>query len=80
MLSKTFLYSTTTTNDFLIDTQAGCVAGGSEDVILASPCGGHGFKFMPLLGEMIADLVEGRSNPYQFERFRAKNALLQSTA
>jgi sarcosine oxidase len=79
MLSKTCLYSTTPTNDFLIDTHAGCVAGGFEDVILASPCSGHGFKFMPLLGEMIADLVQGDSNTYWFERFQANKALLQST-
>jgi glycine/D-amino acid oxidase-like deaminating enzyme len=30
---------------------------------------GHGFKFAPVLGEIIADAVEGRENPL-LERFR----------
>jgi glycine/D-amino acid oxidase-like deaminating enzyme len=31
-------------------------------VIAAGDCG-HGFKFAPVLGEMIADAVEQKSNP-----------------
>ena len=37
-------------------------------VIAAGDCG-HGFKFAPLLGEIIADAVEGKSNPL-LEKFR----------
>ncbi len=80
MHAKTCLYSNTPSEDFLIDSLDHFVKGGARDVILASPCSGHGFKFMPLLGEMIADLVEGRANPYQFERFQANRALLETTA
>ncbi len=29
-------------------------------VILASPCSGHGFKFAPAIGEVLADLATGR--------------------
>lgn len=36
--------------------------------IAAGDCG-HGFKFAPMLGEIIADAVEGKSNPF-LEKFR----------
>ena len=33
-----------------------------EQVLIASPCSGHGFKFASVIGEIIADsLVDGRS-------------------
>jgi len=37
-------------------------------VIAAGDCG-HGFKFAPVLGEIIADAVEHKSNPI-LEKFR----------
>ena len=37
-------------------------------VIAAGDCG-HGFKFAPVLGEIIADAVDGKSNPI-LEKFR----------
>jgi sarcosine oxidase len=45
-------------------------------VILASPCSGHGFKFGPAIGEVLADLVtHGRSRfdlaPFTLSRFGA---------
>ena len=33
----------------------------SDDVILASPCSGHGFKHSAALGEAIAQMVGGGS-------------------
>jgi sarcosine oxidase len=34
---------------------------GRPDLIVASPCSGHGFKFAPLVGELLAELaVEAR--------------------
>jgi sarcosine oxidase len=30
-----------------------------ERVIVASPCSGHGFKFAPAIGEVLADLATG---------------------
>lgn len=42
-------YTRTPSDDFLIDRRG--------NVIVASPCSGHGFKFMPALGEMIANVV-----------------------
>jgi glycine/D-amino acid oxidase-like deaminating enzyme len=42
-------------------------------VIAAGDCG-HGFKFAPVLGEIIADAVEGKSNPI-LEKFRWRPAI-----
>jgi len=36
--------------------QVGCLAG-RNDVIVASPCSGHGFKFSCLIGSILADLA-----------------------
>jgi sarcosine oxidase len=34
----------------------------NPDVIVASPCSGHGFKFAPVVGEILADLaIDGRT-------------------
>jgi sarcosine oxidase len=37
-------------------------------LVVASPCSGHGAKFAPLVGSMIADLVTGQAEPVP--RFR----------
>lgn len=42
-------YTRTPSDDFLLDRVG--------RVIVASPCSGHGFKFTPVLGKMIADLA-----------------------
>ncbi len=55
----TCLYTTLPNEDFVVDRVG--------PVVVASPCSGHGFKFAPLLGAMIADCVEEREPP---ERFR----------
>jgi len=35
---------------------------GNPNIIVASPCSGHGFKFAPVIGDVVADLViEGRT-------------------
>ena len=46
-------------------------------VIAAGDCG-HGFKFAPVLGEIIADVVEQKSNPI-LEKFRWRPAILVGT-
>lgn len=42
-------YTRTPSDDFLIDRR--------DRVVVASPCSGHGFKFIPALGEMIANVT-----------------------
>ena len=40
-------------------------------LVIASPCSGHGFKFTPLIGEVLADLATGEATEVPLERFRA---------
>ncbi|MGI5350301.1 FAD-dependent oxidoreductase [Streptomyces sp. CA-250714] len=56
----TCLYTSTPTEDFLIDR--------TGPLVVCSPCSGHGAKFAPLIGELTADLVTGVGSPA--EKFR----------
>jgi monomeric sarcosine oxidase len=51
----TCLYTWTANEDFVLDR--------SGPFVVASPCSGHGAKFAPLLGEIIADLATGKPAP-----------------
>ena len=51
----TCLYTSTFSEDFIVDRQG--------PFVIASACSGHGAKFAPLLGEMIADLAAGKPSP-----------------
>jgi len=53
----TCLYTSTATEDFILDRPA------DGPFVIASACSGHGAKFAPLLGEIIADLVTGHPPP-----------------
>ena len=46
------LYTNTPDAHFVIDRLP-----GDERVVVASPCSGHGFKFAPAIGEVLADLA-----------------------
>ena len=52
----TCLYTRTENEDFVLDR--------SGPFVVASPCSGHGAKFAPLLGEIIADLAAGKPAPH----------------
>jgi glycine/D-amino acid oxidase-like deaminating enzyme len=58
---ETCLYTTTPDEDFVIDRRG--------PVVIASPCSGHGFKFAPLIGEMVASLALGAEPPVDLSRF-----------
>ena len=48
-------------------------------IVFASPCSGHGFKFAPVVGQMLADLAIQGETPYPTARFRHdRPALAQS--
>ena len=49
------LYGALAEDDFLIDRDG--------DITVAAGFSGHGFKFVPLVGRMVADLVTGSSEP-----------------
>jgi sarcosine oxidase len=68
--AKTCLYTMTPDGDFILDRLP-----GAPQVIVASPCSGHGFKFAPVVGDIIADLViEGGTrrdiSRFALQRFR----------
>ena len=54
------LYATTPTEDFVLDRVG--------DVVVGVGFSGHGFKFTPAIGRVLADLADGRARPA--ERFR----------
>jgi sarcosine oxidase len=56
--SETCLYTMTATEDFVIDSW-----DGDARVAFASACSGHGFKFAPFTGRLLAELVvRGRAD------------------
>ena len=63
--ARTCLYTVTPDGDFIIDRMP-----GAPDIIVASPCSGHGFKFAPVIGEILADLAITGATRYDISRFR----------
>jgi sarcosine oxidase len=63
--AKSCLYTMTPDRHFIVDRLPRCGA-----IIIASPCSGHGFKFSPVIGEILADLVESGTTPHDISRFR----------
>ncbi|NOT09530.1 MAG: N-methyl-L-tryptophan oxidase [Gemmatimonadales bacterium] len=70
--SSVCLYTNTPDEDFLVDRSP-----ADPRVILASPCSGHGFKFAPAIGEILADLVQGRPPRFDLSPFRIDRAGLR---
>jgi sarcosine oxidase len=64
--STVCLYTNTPDFDFVIDVHP-AVAG----VAFASACSGHGFKFAPIVGEILADLATTGSTAHDIDQFRA---------
>jgi sarcosine oxidase len=62
--AKTCLYTMTPDGDFLIDRLP-----GAPNIIVASPCSGHGFKFAPVIGEILADLATTGTTVHDIARF-----------
>jgi sarcosine oxidase len=62
--AKTCLYTMTPDGDFLIDRLP-----GASNIIVASPCSGHGFKFAPVIGEILADLATMGTTSHDIARF-----------
>lgn len=60
--TETCLYTTSPDEDFIIDRE--------DPLVIASPCSGHGFKFAPLIGEILARLALGEPPLVDLSRFR----------
>lgn len=59
------LYTNTLDQHFLIDRHP-----AHRQVLVASACSGHGFKFGPAIGEVVADLIEDRPQQFDITLFR----------
>jgi sarcosine oxidase len=70
--SETCLFANTPDHDFIIDFHP-----NHPQVLISSPCSGHGFKFGSAIGELQADLLtNGRTSidlsPFSLGRFRSE--------
>jgi sarcosine oxidase len=62
------IYTMTPDEEFVLDRR--------RNVVVCSPCSGHGFKFAPLIGQLVADLADARPAPIPLERFLSGRAAL----
>jgi sarcosine oxidase len=59
------LYTNTRDEDFILDRHP-----ADDRVVVASPCSGHGYKFAPAIGEILADLVTQGTSRFDLTPFR----------
>ncbi|MBC7789546.1 MAG: N-methyl-L-tryptophan oxidase [Anaerolineae bacterium] len=64
--SRVCLYTNTPDHHFIIDRHP-----EHREVIIASPCSGHGFKFSSAIGEVLADLVVAGESKMDLTLFEA---------
>src|SRR6185312_7719555 len=70
--ARVCLYTNTPDEQFVIDRHP-----AAPGVAFASACSGHGFKFAPVIGEILADLAVDGTTGWDIERFRADRFGLQ---
>jgi sarcosine oxidase len=63
--ARTCLYTMTPDSDFIIDRLP-----SAPNIIVASPCSGHGFKFAPVIGEILCGLALEGATAHDTSRFR----------
>jgi sarcosine oxidase len=63
--ARTCLYTITPDSDFILDRSPDCA-----QIIVVSPCSGHGFKFSPVIGEIVAALALDGATAHDISRFR----------
>jgi sarcosine oxidase len=64
--ARTCIYTSARDQEFIVDRDP-----GRDHVVFASACAGHGFKFAPAIGEMLADLAcgaKGGEGPFRLAR------------
>jgi sarcosine oxidase len=64
MALKTCMFTNSPDEHFIIDRHP-----EHPDVVLASPCSGHGFKFCSVVGEILADLALERTTKHDIGLF-----------
>jgi sarcosine oxidase len=71
--AQTCRYTMTADNDFIVDSHP-----EHPQIVLVSPCSGHGFKFAALFGGWIADLAQGLPVP-ELSMFKLDRPTLPAT-
>ncbi|KAB2866166.1 MAG: N-methyl-L-tryptophan oxidase, partial [Bauldia sp.] len=59
------MFTNTPDEHFIIDTLP-----GNADVVVASPCSGHGYKFASVVGDIVADLATTGTSRFDLSMFR----------
>jgi sarcosine oxidase len=67
-------YTMTPDEDFVID-----VHPEFRQIVFASSCSGHGFKFAPVIGQILTDLALAEETSYRIARFRHDRPALAET-
>jgi sarcosine oxidase len=65
LAARTCLYTVSPDRDFIVDRLP-----HAPRIAVASACSGHGFKFAPVLGEILADLAISGGTAHDISRFR----------
>lgn len=65
MTMKSCIFTNTPDEHFIVDR-----LGSEQNVIVASPCSGHGFKFCSVMGEILADLAIRGGTDHDISLFR----------
>jgi len=63
--AQTCLYTNTPDRHFLVDRHP-----DHPSVHVVSACSGHGFKFAPVVAEIVADEIEELASPFDLDLFR----------
>lgn len=66
---QTCLFTNTRDEHFVVD-----VLPATPQVVVASPCSGHGFKFASAMGEILADLATGKRPRFDLSLFALARA------
>ena len=66
-------YTLTPDEHFILDQHP-----AHPDIIIGSPCSGHGFKFAPVLGQILSDLALDGKTSFDISRFRLDRPALMS--
>jgi sarcosine oxidase len=65
MALRSCLFTNTPDEHFVLDRHP-----AQPQVVLASPCSGHGYKFCSVVGEILADLADRGETPHDISLFR----------
>ena len=64
--TKVCIYDMTENSDFVLDTDP-----ENQDIVYGYGFSGHGFKFAPFIGQLLAELALGKTPSFNLERFSA---------